>query len=395
MSDAMVIACPTCGQKYRVPASRIGEHARCKKCAQRFRIAAVQPIDDETIFGWVMEEEQEEEPARSVMGSTSIFTPKPKSVSLGRRPTLDDWETCTPASSPRVRLERIDDKHAYFTFPADALTHRRFRASFPHQCVRCLRRDELVVHLVIWGDKLPRKGAFHLRDIETKAFGAVDQLLRARKRRWFDHLEPLAVLPPPYCNPFPYFVCTNCQRMDAVVAQVDRTDEEEFCRIGIANLEIAREFYFNNGGKDTSGYRRLVKAAERQRDDRWQKLASPVRKRIATWYRPKEKERFLAYFADADFSRNEAGTAGVVLTDRRLIYKKYATKREFDVAIGGTLDITADRKSALIRICQDDVREAVLCSNPVAASHLARALTKLDPPWTIKVHTSDDAAKNC
>ena len=387
MSKPMIIACPTCAQKYRVAAERAGERAHCKKCGQRFRIQTEQPIDDDTILGWVMEEEDASASDQSVLGSTSIFTPARED--RGPRPTIEEWRPKPPPEKARVRFDRIDEIGAYFEFPATELSGRDIRASFPHRCVHCLRKDYLEVRLIIWGDKLPRQDAFHRKEIETKALGRLDQLLRTHQRRWFDQLEPMAVLPPPFCNPFPYFICGHCSTAGEVTTHVLRHGGDEYCQIAIANLEIARRFFYNNGGKSTTGYQKLVQAAVRQRDDRWQRLAFPVRKRISLWFKLHDKERFLGYFADADFSRSETGSAGVVLTDSRLIYKKYGTKREYDVSAGGRLEIQADKRSAVIRILQSGTREAKLHSNPLAASHLAKALTKLSHPWQIKVKTTN------
>jgi len=256
-----------------------------------------------------------------------------------------------------------------------------------------MREDELEVHLVIWADKMPRQDTFHRKEIEQKALGRLDQMLRAHESRWLDRLEPLAVLPPPFCNPFPYFVCRNCDTEGEIMAHVTRRGADDYCRIGIANLQIAREFYYNNGGENTPAYQQLTDAGTQQRDDRWQRLAFPVRNRIATWFKLDRGERFLGYFSDTDFSRAETGSAGVVLTDRRLIFKKYGLQRVFDVHAGGRLIIEADKRNAVVRIRQDDAHDATLRSNPVAASHLARSLTNLKRPWQIKVSTKNSTHK--
>lgn len=383
MADDVVIACPTCSQKYRVGAERLGHHALCKKCGQRFRVQTEGPIDDDTILGWVMEEQGSDQ---SVLGSTSIF----RSITPARpaaRPTVADWHARTPPEKPRIRFDRIDEIGAYFDFPARELRYPDLRASFPLKCVHCTSHHDLEVHLVIWGDKLPFQDAFHRKEIETKALGRLDQMLRAHQKRWFDQLEPMSVLPPPFCNPFPYFVCHNCSNLGEITSHILHRDGEEYAQIAISNLEIAREFFLNNGGKETVGYRALVDASARQRDDRWRKLAFPVRTRISTWYKPVESERFLGYFADSDFSRAETGSAGVVLTDRRLIFKKYSSLREFKIEGGGRLRIEADKQRAVIHISQSGERDALLHASPQSASHLAKALTKLPHAWQIKVET--------
>jgi len=85
--DLIVIVCPSCSQKYRVPEARIGQRAMCKKCGQRFRIAMEAPIDEDTLFGWVMEGDPG---SQSVAGSTAIFD----------SPVSDVPQTKAPAPRP-------------------------------------------------------------------------------------------------------------------------------------------------------------------------------------------------------------------------------------------------------------------------------------------------------
>lgn len=384
MAADLVIACPTCSQKYHVSANRVGQHAHCKKCGQRFRIETEEPIDDDTIMGWVMEEEST---AESVMGGTSIFesprTSEPESSSV------TDWPPNSPPATPRVRLKRIDPNGACFEFPSRELGSPDVRTSFPLKCIHCHKDDNLNVNLIIWNDKLPQRNAIHRKNIKTGALGRLDQMFHAHRMQWFDELEPIANLPSPYCNPFPYFVCGNCGALGKITATVRTRDGEKVCRIGIPNLDVAREFFFNNGGENAKEYQQLVDAGIRQRDDRWQRLSIPVRSRISSWFKLDQGERFLGYFSDTDFSRAETGSAGVVLTDRRLVFKKYSTHREFDVDAGGRLIIEADKRNAIVRIRQDDANDATLRSNPTAASHLARALASLKQPWQVKVETKN------
>jgi hypothetical protein len=383
MAGELIIACPTCSQKYRVRPDRVGKHAVCKKCNQRFRLDTEQPIDDETILGWVMDNDM---PDQSIMGSTSIFQPVsgPKA-----RPTIRQWKPIEPPEKPRVRFERLDETGAVFEFPARELNEPDIRRSFPLKCIHCLKTSPLEVHLLIWDDKLPRQDSFHRKELVTKALGRLDQLLRTQQMRWVDTLEPLSVFPSPFCNPFPYFVCHGCSAAGEIKAQVTTRESHDYCKIAIANLDIAVEFFENNGGRNAPGHRLLTESAKRHRDDRWRRLSFPVRSRISNWFKLDEDERFLGFFADSDFSRSEAGVAGVVLTNHRMIYKKYSTRREYVVKDGGKLDIEADVKRARVRIVQDGLREASLNASPRAASTLAKSLAKSKHPWKVHVHSTE------
>ena len=78
-----------------------------------------------------------------------------------------------------------------------------------------------------------------------------------------------------------------------------------------------------------------------------------------------------------------------MLTDRRMIYKKYAAEREYLLDKGGEIYIEATRAVATISISQPDQREASLQSHPLAASSFARTLTEMNCPWRISVKTLD------
>jgi predicted Zn finger-like uncharacterized protein len=397
--ETIIIACPSCSQKYRVPEKRIGARAMCKKCGQRFKIAVEAPIDEDTLFGWVMEGDPGSE---SVMGSTAIFDrptptpesepapkPKPKAAKKPAAAAKARKASEPTKTTPRVRFDRIDEIGAYVEFPADKLVNRDLRMSFPQRCARCLTTDDLNVHLLIWGDKLPRKDALKLREAEVKTVRSLSALIDTYGERWQDQLDDVDMLPAPFSLPFPYFVCRNCSSVGTVTQHILNHDGREFCQLAIANLSLAAEFYRHNGGGDTPAYKKLLLAARSQRDNQWSSLPFPVRAKISQWFTIQDGETFKGYFADSDFSHSEAGAAGLILTDRRMVYKKYTARREFNLATGGSVEIEASKSAAMIEIAQPNQRTAVLAVTPMAAGSLAKSLKSLDKPWSIHAVTSD------
>ena len=384
MSDVTVVVCPRCGQKYRVPRDRLGARARCKKCSQGFRIAESNPIDDETICGWVTQDDPSSE---SVLGATGVVeSPAPRPHEVVTRASLTQP---APPNKPRITFERIDEVGAYFEFPVELLRSSELRASFPHRCVNCLTKTDLLCHLLVWAGKLPRKDAFSLKDVESRAVRRLDDLLFRYKGNWFKHLDSLDVLPPPFNAPMPYFICEHCSSVGEITTHTLMHGDQEFCQIGIANLTIALEFYRNNGGRAAPAYQKLLVASRQQRDNEWQRLPFAVRSKVTQWFKLAQDETFLGFYADQDFAKNERGAAGVVLTDRRMVYRKYAANREYVLDKGGELYIEATKSVATISISQENQREASLNSHPLAASSLAKTLTEMDYPWKINVTTSE------
>jgi predicted Zn finger-like uncharacterized protein len=382
MDDAVVAVCPSCAQKYRVRRSNVGERARCRKCGQIFKLLEEPPIDDETIFGWVTEDDPA---SSSVLGGTGLVG-QDMSVSV-QAPANNHWVHPTPPDAPRVDFEQLSEDGAYFSFPAVDLRDRDLRCSFPHRCAQCLGRDELELHYVIWMEKVPLRDAALINEAETRSHRVLKTIMDAHGHDWLAALEPIRTLPPPFNEPFPYAICPQCSIPGAVRGRVIGEGDDELCRLIIAHPTIALEFYRNNGGRGTPGYQKLLVASRQRRDNQWKSLAAGVRIRIGKWYRPHAGERFLGYFADRDFHRTERGAAGVIITDQRMIYKKYQALREYALGDRGTLDIDADRAIASVEILQDEKPPAVLATTPLAASSLARTLTGLSKDWTINVTT--------
>ncbi len=384
MSEETVIRCPRCAQKYRVPADRVGSRATCKKCGQGFRISADSPIDDETICGWMTEEDPS---SSSVLGATGVLqtvAPQPREATTKATPPSKP-----PPSEPRIMFERVDEVGAYFEFPVGLLRDADLRASFPQRCVNCLSKSNLLCHLLIWGGKLPPKDAINVKEMETRRVRRLDELTFKHGSEWFKALEPIEVLPPPFNEPMPFYVCEHCSSVGEITTHTLMHGPQEFCQIGISNLTLALEFYRNNGGHGTPGYQKLLVAGRQQRDNEWQRLPFAVRAKISQWYKPMENENFLGFYADHEFARSERGASGLVLTDRRLIYKKYAANRIYQLETGGSIYIEASKAVATISITQPGQREAALTSHALAASSFARTLTDLNFPWQVNVKTTN------
>ena len=224
--------------------------------------------------------------------------------------------------------------------------------------------------------------------MEFSTVRKLDELMKREPLHWFDMLEPVASLPVPFSNPFPYYVCGQCSAIGEVVCHVLMHDAVEFCQVAIARLEIALDFYRNNGGRSEPGYKELSRALRQQKDDLWRQMPFAVRAKISQWFTLADEESFLGYYPDEDFSRSETGTAGIILTNRRMVYKKYASHREYPLGKGGKMFIESNRAAAMIEISQHGERDAMLTVKPTAATALARALSEQSEPWEIKVQSS-------
>ncbi|NOX58297.1 MAG: hypothetical protein GXP29_05485 [Planctomycetes bacterium] len=382
MNNAIVAICPSCSQKYRVPKSNVGMRARCKGCGQPFKILDEPPIDDETIFGWVTEDDPL---SSSVLGGTGLFGQTfHESTHV---PVNNRWVHPAPPDLPRVDFTGFDDEGAHFTFSSRLLSDRDLRCSFPHRCAQCLIRDQLEMHLIVWREKVPGRDAAMINETETRTHRKLDELMKAHELNWFDALEPIETMPAPFKLPFAYCTCPHCSVIGAVRGRVHQHGNQETCEVIVAHPSIALDFYRNNGGRNTPGYKRLLVASRQRRDNQWKSLAVGVRIKLGEWFKPAGGENFLGYYADRDFDQSDRGMAGVVLTDKRLVYKKYAALREYCLDQQGILEIEATPSIANIDIHQNELKVSTLATTPLAASSLARTLSGMSNAWKINVET--------
>jgi hypothetical protein len=84
--------------------------------------------------------------------------------------------------------------------------------------------------------------------------------------------------------------------------------------------------------EDCPAYGQIRQALRESRGDTWRGLPLAVRSRVRQWYQPLEGEQFLGYVPDGDFAKTEAGQAGMVLTNKRLICRKYASLVELPLS---------------------------------------------------------------
>jgi hypothetical protein len=391
MSDhVVVVACPSCSQKYRVSRSAFGQKARCAKCKNQFVVGTRKAFDEDTILSWIAESDSvsDADPAsESVMGSTGLFrAPRPAVATessaappqariAAHRHTsgLDD------GSPPRVRVSRIDTEGAHFEFPASALAGEALRDSFPRKCVGCAGRHGLWVHLVYWPDRMSSQEAVHWKDYQNAAVGDWDQFARAGGG-WLKRIPRPRHSKPPFDEPFPFLTCRHCQAAAQVQGRAPTQGGE--CTLTVRSLATAVDFYRHNGGRHTPEYQRLIEQRD-LRHDRRNELCPEVRNRLSHWFTPLPGEQFVRYFPDAEFSPAEAGTAGAVLTVRRLVFKKFAAFRDYSLHLPCRMEIKSTGPHAQLHVFEEGHRPAVLALSESDANQLVLALRSLSCRWSI------------
>lgn len=377
MSEEVVVRCPSCSQKYRVPRASVGHHGRCKKCQTRFRIVDQADIDEDTVCAWITNENPS---SASVMGSTGIFHGSPEPQNMDSSEPARAAEGA--AHGPMVKLIRVDSEGAHFEFPTAALAGETLRNAFPRKCVGCGTRSDLIVHLVYWRDRMSPHEALTWQARQDSPAGKLVAFSHANEPALLKQLPAARGLPLPFSLPFPLFSCEFCRPSREVRGRVASHEGREVCRLAITSLSIAVDFFRDNGGRHTVEYHRLIEERD-QHVDAWRGLDGRIRHRIAQWFSPVEGEQFVGFFRDAEFAPLEAGASGMVLTNRRLIFKKYAACREYPLHTSGRIEIIPKGGQTTVHIYERGERPAVLRLEPTAAEDLAGNLRRLHCRWTV------------
>ena len=145
---------------------------------------------------------------------------------------------------------------------------------------------------------------------------------------------------------------------------------------GVASLAAAVSFFRNNDGRKSPAYERLIEARDRRRDA-WRELDPRVRHRIAQWFEPDANEEFVCFFRDTGFSPSETGSAGIVLTDHRLVYKKYTILRDYPLHKPGRLAFVKKGDHAIVHVYEEGHRPAIVNLEWVDADALTATLERL------------------
>ncbi|MGC9455775.1 MAG: hypothetical protein ACP5HU_13085 [Phycisphaerae bacterium] len=422
------VICPSCGAALKVPDDSIGKKGRCAVCKAVFKIADVvgepatpEILSDESILGWLAipdeeidrasREAEKQKQARRIDRPAAPGQPaaqqaekqaekpaekdaKPAAQATAGAEPQDSQEQAAPPAveeppgeqAPEggkelpIRLDHVDTMGAFFLFDSDLLYDEDFRASFPQRCILCGTPRALSVYLVVWSSKLSDR-AKKDRTLQQRAPAVrkLDELGGLTGKDLLKVLGRVEHMPEPYCLPLPYYVCQSCSPLGAVVTDVHATADgmKEICELGISSVPQAEQFIRHVAGTDSEVYRQLREVRQKAHGDAWLMLPLGVRNRIKQWFDQQDDERFVAYIPDADFAKAEAGTGGLVLTDRRLIYHKALANVEFPLTDDVQLEPKEKGSRLLIEISSPNAPRAVrLAAQPTYLDQLRSLISR-------------------
>lgn len=360
----IAVKCPSCGATLQVSSESIGRSGRCPGCGGVFCLGGQSVLED-NVMSWL----NEDEPA----AAPPLDHPAPRQPARPEDPP--------PAANLPIRLGHMDDMGVFLLFEPSLLYQEEFRAAFPQRCIICNSHEHLLVHRVVWSNKLPARGKFGMRESYSPAVHSLSRLGRPTGRQLLAKLEKVESMPQPFCLPFPYYVCRGCSAVGAVVTDVRNTGGHEECELGIFSLRVAQDLVRIWCGEDCPAYGQIHQALRESRGDTWRALPMAVRTRIRQWYRPLEGEHFLGYVADGDFAKTEAGLAGLVLTDQRVVCRKYASLVELPLSEQLTVRLHTKDGQLQLNISGKSGKTANLAASNAVSSRLRTMLQGHQVKW--------------
>ena len=311
------VKCPSCGGVLSLP-SDIGDHAvRCGLCRKTFVLPTDTPVPEDTIFGWL------HNPNEDMDDRASTLTP------LSDESRSRSGRTSENARN-RIRLVSLERSGAMFEFPAEYLHHAKFRCAIPRVCIHCLGRAHLSAHLIIFAPQLRDSISLEAEHKAGQLTIPQGQLGEVIGEEMLSRLPEVPNVPPPANLPMPYWVCDLCSGTGTISGQikVDQESGHGHCRLYIRNPQIAASFLAAVVGTRHHDFARFVEFAKRAKENRWDALPTVVRHRLEQWFKPAGDERFIAYVSDRNRVRTEDGMAGVIISTRRLIYRRPPVHQE-------------------------------------------------------------------
>jgi len=377
--SAIEVACPSCGATLKIPPEHIGKKGKCQACGEVIIIddalLAGETVSADDVMSWLSEapagDANQRGPAK--VGKPAGRSPAPAQA----KPAVAEGDSQDQRKFD-VSLDHVDQMGAFFHFNADLLNSEKFRSSFPQRCATCGARESLSVHLIDWPAKRPSRSGSGKTNYDQPCVFELDKFHGIAGKELLAVLGRVNLLPEPFCLPFPYYICRSCSPVGAIVTDVRPAadGEGQVCELGIASLEEAYWFAGAACGSDSDIPKRLLDMARHDKSRTWKMLPLAVRNRIARWFERSKDEVFVAYIPDAEFTAAEAGMAGVVVTDKRLVYRKSLSKVEMPFDRPITIESQGPAERMQVSIIPDGGKPAKLLATKAQVDQLAKLLKR-------------------
>jgi len=249
---------------------------------------------------------------------------------------------------PHLVITQCDQSGVTFAFDSAHLEQIGFRTAIPVRCAFSgeTERRKLSARPLAFID---RSGA------RFRAPGDLEQkhtttLLSGQSVRDLLDVMGNVDLPKPFSFCVPYYSSNEFSHVSMKCWTESRSDGGITCYVMMPNGPTALLWLLNVNGTCGPEYSMLEADIGLLDNEAWRQLGDECRRRLAVWCPFEPMEQFRLYLSDGDFGTRDKGLAGLVLTDRRLIYCKYHHRGAIDLSQPATLRIRDETDFAQLTI---------------------------------------------
>jgi hypothetical protein len=361
------ISCPTCGVELNVPDDAAGRFARCGSCQHRFQVPTKPTLDDEDILSLITGDDDSDLVDSSEFDDLHGDPSQRSTIMAAQVPSIGESD---------IRITRLDQEGVLFEFPAGRLRDISFRCSMPRICMRCSAKSNLRAQVIVFASPVVDEATIHSLLNSGRLTFTAPFAERMSAKDLLDKLPSLPDAPPPTDMPMPYWLCEGCDYEDMVTGHLFENAKtgDQTCQMHLTNLHRAKDFLQAADGND-GDIERLNEWCVTEDDKPWDLVPESVRQRLNQWFKPDASETFLVYIPDRALSRREEGMAGVVVSDKRLVYQSNLRHKECEQSLPITLQLAMTRELGQINIETPQWKVLRMTIDREGVRRLRRALT--------------------
>ena len=255
--------------------------------------------------------------------------------------TLTPHAAASTDDPPRLNVGIANTSAVTLTFSSQLLNRSAFRASMPFCCLACADDEDhhLTARPLGWFDQ--SQGTFGAcgevearYEVQVKAGQTLQEVVQS--------MRPIVELSPPFNNPMPYFVCAHCASSANIQCRTIATAEGTNCELNLPSGSLALHWLGRVNGICGDEYTLLEHLITQEASEQWSAVPLMLRQQLVDWCRLEPSEQFVKYIPDSDFTKNDEGLAGVVITDRRVVHCKHHQRGSIDMEQDGHLTLVRD-----------------------------------------------------
>ncbi|MEX2213155.1 MAG: hypothetical protein WD768_03440 [Phycisphaeraceae bacterium] len=303
-------------------------------------------------------------------------------VSPARRSGTVNEETPYPNSlrvdprAPHLVVVQCDQSGVRIAFDSIHLEDEGFRVSMPMCCTfsGMAERRKLYARPLAFIDRSSARlrSASEVDVKHTVLVGnqAPDDMLTV--------LGEISELPKPFNWPMPYYSGPDHSHISLRCWTETRPEGGYTCYVNLPHGPTALQWLAHVNGVCGLDYAKLEYDVGLLENEAWRGLGDECRRRLGIWCPFEPMEQFRTYISDGDFGTRDRGLAGLVFTDRRLLFCKYHHRGSVNLSEPGTMQIrdegdfsniaieNADGRTRLVKVRLFDVEPllAALASWP-------------------------------